>query len=77
MKKVLFVSAIMCMAMAAFVACNKNDANDPEGGEGGNGKCMCKAIAGGMETPYVETPLGAFASCQAMEDASYGTLDCK
>lgn len=46
MKKVLFVSAIMCMTMAAFVACNKNDGNNP-GGDGGNGNgggsgsCSC------------------------------------
>lgn len=45
MKKVLFVSAIMCMTMAAFVACNKNDGNNPGGdggnGNGGSGSCSC------------------------------------
>lgn len=51
MKKVLFVSAIMCMTMAAFVACNKNNAgNADEGGEGGgaqgggSGVCACYAL---------------------------------
>ena len=42
----------MCMTMAAFVACNKNDGNNPggDGGNGGNGNgggsgvCACYAL---------------------------------
>ncbi len=48
MKKVFFVSAIMCMAMVAFVACKKDNGSGPtypEGGNGGgSGVCACYAF---------------------------------
>ena len=71
MKKVFFVSAIMCMAMAAFVACSKNDGNDP-GGNGGNGG---SGNGGGMCTCYaLGQKLGDFESgqltCAQLAEAS-------
>jgi len=76
MKKVLFVSAIMCMTMAAFVACNKNNAgNADEGGEGGGGQgggatCTCTYSMGGVSynQTYNSADLGYY-SCSALGNA--------
>lgn len=82
MKKVLFVSAVMCMAMAAFVACNKNnDGNDPEGGNN-SGMCVCTTTYMGYSAP-VDTELYGYATCAAMGEAmqavapSGTTISCK
>ena len=76
MKKVFFVSAIMCMAMAAFVACNKNDGNNPEGGNGGNGggSGMCTCYALGQNLGDFESgPMTCAQLAQATMDAMGGT----
>ena len=74
MKKVFFVSAIMCMAMVAFVACKKDNGNDPEGegggAQGGGATCTCEYSMGGVSynQTYNSADLGYY-SCSALGNA--------
>ena len=71
MKKVFFVSAIMCMAMTAFVACKKSSNVD-----------SCSCWMEGYESVKVETP-NPYDSCAALAEemtntsAGMGTYICE
>ena len=77
MKKVFFVSAIMCMAMVAFVACKKDNGSGPTYPGGGNGSGMCTCYALGQKLGDFESGQMTCAQlAEASTQASGYTVTC-
>lgn len=78
MKKILFVSAMVCMTAVAFVACSKNDGNGAEQGNGaGKGGCVCTDGKGYFEVDAEELAYWNYSSCAQMAAAERMTCTAR
>ena len=75
MKKVFFVSAIMCMAMVAFVACKKDNGSGPTYPGGGSGMCTCYALGQNLGD-FESGSMTCAQLAQASTEASGYTVTC-